>query len=333
MGSNTIFPEVSIIIPTYNKSALAIETLNSIASQSYDNWECIIVDDGSTTEDFTALESFAKLDKRFSLFKRPLNTKKGANACRNYGLSISKGDYIQFFDSDDVMLENCLKGRVKAIEATTLDFVVFSMGIYHNDGFKNDDTPDVKVNDWKTALGEFIGERRLPWNLQRTLYRALLIKERLLFNENLSRFQDVEFNIKLLSQLKPKFKIFNKIDCVYRRANSNNPRNKSFNKHVFHSMPIFLESIHTQIPVDILEQKRGNMQLWLLNLIGLYADNSVEKSQLNKVICVAEGKLHLNSKQKIILKLLFLSKTKLKGIKGVVRLNSYLRKKYLKLMA
>lgn len=326
-------PLVSIIIPTFNKSQLAIETFRSIVNQSYKNWECIVVDDGSTTEDFAVLESFVKSDKRFSLFKRPSNAKKGANACRNYGLSLSKGDYIQFFDSDDVMLENCLEGRVRAIEASTLDLVVFSMGIYDNGGFKNDDTPDVMVNDWKTALGEFIGERRLPWNLQRTLYRASLIKERLLFNENLTRFQDVEFNIKLLSQLKPKFKIFHDIDCVYRRANSNNPRNKSFNKNVFHSIPVLLELIHTEIPADILEQNRGNLQLWLLNLIGLYADNSVEKSQLNKVIGVAEKKLHLNSKQKIILKLLFLSKTKLKGIKGVVRLNSYLRKKYLKLKA
>lgn len=319
---------VSIIIPTFNKAELAIATFNSITKQSYTNWECIIVDDGSTAKDFMVLELFVKSNKRFSLYKRPEKSKKGANACRNYGLSLSKGDYIQFFDSDDVMLENCLKGRVEAIEDTTLDLVVFSMGIYHNGSFKNDDTPDVMVDDWKTALSEFIGERRLPWNLQRTLYRASLIKEHIRFNENLSRFQDVEFNIRLLSQLRPKFKTFAKIDCVYRRANSNNPRAENFNKHVFNSIPVFLESIYTEIPSDILEQNKDNLQLWLFNLVGLYANGSVGKRQLDKMIAVADKKKLLSYKQKIILKFFFFSKRKLNNKKGVASLNSYLRKKY-----
>jgi glycosyltransferase involved in cell wall biosynthesis len=326
-------PLVSIIIPTFNKAKLAIETFKSIANQRYENWECIIVDDGSVAEDYNILASFIKSDKRFSLYKRPPNTKKGANACRNYGLSLSKGHYIQFFDSDDLMLENCLEGRVEAIEASTLDLVIFSMGIYCKGGFKNDDIPDVMVNTWETALSAFVGKKRLPWNLQRTLYRASLIKERIIFDENLNRFQDVEFNIRLLSQLKPKFKIFSQIDCVYRRANSSNPRTKSFYKDVFQSIPIFLESIHTEIPSDILEHNRDNLKIWLFNLIGLYANKSLQKGELNTVINVAKEKLYLSNKQKIILNLLFFSKTKLKGIKGVVRLNSYLRKNYIKLNA
>ncbi|TBN03591.1 glycosyltransferase family 2 protein [Hyunsoonleella flava] len=324
-------PLVSIIIPVFNKSDLVIETFKSIVNQSYANWECIVVDDGSSKYDFNQISEYTQLDQRFSLHKRPSDTQKGANACRNFGLSISKGRYIQFFDSDDLMLQDCLIGRVRAIQELSLDLVIFSMGIHKNDGFVNDDTPDVIVDDWEAALSAFIGKDRLPWNLQRTLYKSSLLKGEISFNEALSRFQDVEFNIRLLSRLKPKFKIFTEVDCVYRRASASNPRTPDFNQNVFNSIPVFLDSIYSEMPKGVLNENVLNLQMWLFNLIALYADKSIKTSQLDDLIRVSENKLELNSKQKQILRLLFISKTKLKGIKGVVRLNSYLRKKYIKL--
>lgn len=319
---------VSIIIPTFNKAKLAVETLKSVAKQSYTQWECIVVDDGSDVKDFQVLHEFVASNEKFSLHKRPSQLKKGANACRNYGLSIAKGTYIQFFDSDDLMLKDCLQGRVEAIEKSSLDFVVFSMEIYNNEGFTNDDTPDVIVSNWETALNEFIGKGRLPWNLQRTLYRTALIKDKLSFNEDLSRFQDVEFNIKLLSRLQPKFMIFTEVDCVYRRASSNNPRTKDFNQNVFNSIPVFLDSIHLEMPPEILAMNRDNLQQWFFNLVGLYANNSIGTGEFSYIINETSNKLGLSRKQKNILKLFFISKTKLNSLKGVVKLNWYLRKKY-----
>lgn len=115
---------VSIIIPNYNRENLILHTLESIKNQDYKNWECIIIDDHSTDNSCEVIQFFIRDDKRFKLFKRPEERPKGANACRNFGFELSKGFYIQWFDSDDIMVRNHLSYLVKAIETKEVDFAV-----------------------------------------------------------------------------------------------------------------------------------------------------------------------------------------------------------------
>jgi len=100
---------VSIIIPTYNRGSLIAESLDSILNQSYQNWECIIIDDGSSDNTFDVVNPYVIKDKRIKILNRPDFKPKGANACRNYGLSLSKGDFVLWFDSDDIIHPNCLE--------------------------------------------------------------------------------------------------------------------------------------------------------------------------------------------------------------------------------
>lgn len=108
-------PLVSIIIPTYNRAFFIAETLDNVFSQTYVNWECIIVDDGSTDSTCEILADYCRKDTRFQYHHRPQEFPKGANACRNYGFEISKGEYIQFLDSDDLMSLNKIKKQINAI--------------------------------------------------------------------------------------------------------------------------------------------------------------------------------------------------------------------------
>ena len=96
-------PLVSIIIPTYNRAHLIGETLDSVLTQTYTHWECIVVDDGSTDETSEVMQPYLDKDPRFQYHHRPKNRPKGANACRNYGFKLSKGKYIQWLDSDDLI--------------------------------------------------------------------------------------------------------------------------------------------------------------------------------------------------------------------------------------
>ncbi|MFT5892137.1 MAG: glycosyltransferase involved in cell wall biosynthesis, partial [Dokdonia sp.] len=100
--------KISIIIPAYNREAIIGETLRSIQKQTFTNWECIVVDDGSSDATFQVVTAFAKADSRIKLHKRPEQLLKGANACRNYGFEMSEGAYVNWFDSDDLMLETHL---------------------------------------------------------------------------------------------------------------------------------------------------------------------------------------------------------------------------------
>jgi len=113
---------ISIVIPTYDREKLIIETLDSISNQSYKNWECIIVDDGSTDNSLQSIREYTKNDSRFTVYERPQSVKKGASACRNFGFEQAKGTHIQFFDSDDIMHPEHLNSKITAIDDA--DFVV-----------------------------------------------------------------------------------------------------------------------------------------------------------------------------------------------------------------
>ncbi|MFT4668560.1 MAG: glycosyltransferase involved in cell wall biosynthesis [Flavobacteriaceae bacterium] len=116
--------KVSIIIPNFNRAHLIGETLDSIIGQTYLNWECIIVDDHSTDDSREVIQRYVAKDHRFSIVSRPNNRLKGANACRNYGFELSKGDYINWFDSDDLMTTDHIQLLVAALENHKADFAV-----------------------------------------------------------------------------------------------------------------------------------------------------------------------------------------------------------------
>jgi glycosyltransferase involved in cell wall biosynthesis len=91
---------VSVIIPCYNQDKYLSETLNSISNQTYTNWECIIVDDGSVDDSAKIAASFVSKDSRFIyIYKK----NGGVSSARNLGINLAKGSYIQFLDSDDIL--------------------------------------------------------------------------------------------------------------------------------------------------------------------------------------------------------------------------------------
>lgn len=117
-------PLVSIIIPTYNRAHLISETLDSVLVQTYQNWECIVIDDGSTDSTSVLMETYIKKDNRFKYHHRPNSRLPGGNAARNYGFELSKGEYINWFDSDDLMVVDKLALKVEALLKPNIDFVI-----------------------------------------------------------------------------------------------------------------------------------------------------------------------------------------------------------------
>ena len=117
-------PLVSIIIPTYNRAHFIGETLDSLLAQTYQNWECIVVDDGSTDTTPEIMEEYISKDTRFKYCLRPSEHLPGGNGARNYGLNKAKGDYIIFFDSDDLMTTAHVDVKMNALINTNLDYVI-----------------------------------------------------------------------------------------------------------------------------------------------------------------------------------------------------------------
>lgn len=186
-------PLVSIIIPTYNRAHLLEETLNSIVKQTYSNWECLIVDDGSKDDTDNFMESFIKKDKRFQYHKRPKNSPKGGNAARNYGFQLSKGTFIQWFDSDDKMSPNFLALKVETFLSEKVDVVISKSKYFGVEG------PYFYDYNYKATEINFLSYATdyIAWKTDDFMVRRFVV-ENITFNELLKAGQEYNFCCKLL---------------------------------------------------------------------------------------------------------------------------------------
>lgn len=133
---------ISIIIPSYNTEKYIVETLTSIQSQTYTDFECIIVDDLSSDQTFQLTMDFCLKDCRFKIVNRPISYPKGANACRAYGYSqiSKKSNYILFFDSDDIMSHQNIEKKIESLRGSNDLNCCFSLvGSFSGDFSTNKD--------------------------------------------------------------------------------------------------------------------------------------------------------------------------------------------------
>jgi glycosyltransferase involved in cell wall biosynthesis len=190
-------PLVSIIIPTYNRAHLIGETLDSVLAQTYTNWECIIVDDGSSDNTDEFVSKYVKKDSRFKYYHRPEEHLPGGNGARNYGFKMSQGEYIQWFDSDDLMEAEKLELKVKAMLVNEVDFVVCE-----NAEIKSL-TPYLINKKWLIISKGDILLNHLKTNIAFTtagpLFDKQFFKDKLLFDEQVKIGQEWEFYSRLLT--------------------------------------------------------------------------------------------------------------------------------------
>ena len=127
-------PLVSIIIPVFNRVDLINDTLNSVLNQTYTNWECLMIDDGSSDGTKSILKEYQSKDSRFTFIERPIDITKGANPCRNLGITNSKGDYVQFLDSDDYMDSEKLRLQVNILnQSSNTTVAICDWDRFHSD--------------------------------------------------------------------------------------------------------------------------------------------------------------------------------------------------------
>lgn len=190
---------VSIIIPVFNRETLLPETLDSILEQTYSQWECIIVDDGSTDASLEVALTYASNDSRFKVYQRPWYKKKGANTCRNYGYKLSKGEFIQWFDSDDVMDENYLAIVVKLISISNKDMIVSSAN-YLNLNTRNLKLRNLSKHSLESPNSAFSYLFKDAWfqTSQVIVKRNIIVDEGNCFDIHLSRNQEAEYFTRLL---------------------------------------------------------------------------------------------------------------------------------------
>ncbi|MGM0932655.1 MAG: glycosyltransferase family 2 protein [Bacteroidota bacterium] len=211
-------PLVSIIIPTYNRVHFIGETLESIIYQSYQNWECLVVDDGSTDYTDELMEFYCEVDNRIQYHHRPEERPKGANACRNYGLELSKGIFVNWFDSDDLMLPHNIDSKVKAFK-TGVDMVISNTLNFDSKGAIS---RPYKLNyDLAVTAVNFV-TGRIGWITNDAMIRREAINIK--FDERLQSDQEYNFFSRFL--LNNEKVIFLKKDIAKRRIHTESIQNQ-----------------------------------------------------------------------------------------------------------
>src|SRR5205085_2446307 len=115
----TPMPRVSVVVPIYNVEHYLEECLESLAAQTFQDLEVVMVDDGSTDGSAAIAEAFAARDPRFKLMTRPNG---GLSAARNTGLEAATGEFLAFVDSDDVVAPDAYEKLVATLDKTGSDF-------------------------------------------------------------------------------------------------------------------------------------------------------------------------------------------------------------------
>lgn len=113
---------VSIIIPVYNAERFIIKCIESIISQTFKDWELLLINDGSTDNSGNICEEYARKDSRIFVFQKE---NEGVSRARNLGLNESKGQWVMFVDADDWITEDCLAQCVYNLKKYDLDAFQF----------------------------------------------------------------------------------------------------------------------------------------------------------------------------------------------------------------
>lgn len=187
--------KVSIIIPVYNREKLIIQCLESIFNQTYNNKEIIIINDGSTDNSEKVILDYINKHKNVeSIYKRQEN--KGAPAARNLGLKYATGDYVVFFDSDDIMDFKRIEKQINSIIQNKSDSSVCGYKVIQNNRTW---LPKFKyTNPLRSLLSH-----KLMWSTQSWMYKREYLLKINGYDEKLSCYQDLDITFRYIFNNKP----------------------------------------------------------------------------------------------------------------------------------
>lgn len=192
----------SIILPCYNLEKYIKKSIESILNQTYKEFELIIVDDGSTDESLNIIQSFQKEDERIKLIKK---SNGGVSTARNMGIKEATGEYILFFDGDDLIEKNTLEILKENFDRNKTDMVSFGYKkidsgtldtLKHYSSNKFDSKKFTGTDFLKKFLLKKIDQHICSFGVK----KKVLDTNNLYFDENTHRGEDIEFQIKCMSK-------------------------------------------------------------------------------------------------------------------------------------
>lgn len=192
-------PKISIILPIYNVERYLEACLNSIVAQSFTDWECICVNDGSTDRSINILEAYSAQDKRIKVLNQ---NNSGPAVARSYGISKAFGEFLVFQDADDFIEEDAYARLVELMEINQVDVLGFSYQTF----------PDGQYSCFSMKRGEVLSPVALLKSTKKPqasddfsfiwrymIKRSLLLKHPVIFDSRIRVGEDTVFMMEVFS--------------------------------------------------------------------------------------------------------------------------------------
>ncbi|MDP3679652.1 MAG: glycosyltransferase family 2 protein [Flavobacterium sp.] len=189
--------KISVIIPCYNQALFLEETLQSVLNQTHSNWECIIVNDGSSDNTEEVALAWCEKDSRFTyLYKE----NGGLSSARNAGIAVSNGEYIQLLDSDDLIVKEKFELQILDLQESQIavsNYFSFQDGNIEIMAENRYLSPFLSENDFKNEIiSDWEYLKSIPCHSV-LFKKALLDKHDIRFDESLPNHEDWVFWVML----------------------------------------------------------------------------------------------------------------------------------------
>lgn len=251
---------ISVIIPIFNAEAYICRCLDSVLLQSFTDWECILVDDGSQDKSGEICDKYAIIDSRFRVIHKENG---GVSSARNAGMELAKGEWISFVDCDDWLLDNYLSSlssavsRQKEIDLVGCGFCIVKP--QNNELFSYSSRIYIGINQIHSLLAEtnFL-QRGYPW--ARLFKRCIIQEHSIKFNTSISLSEDRLFLYQYLRYTEG-IAVTSSIAYIYNSLNVHSLSNRSYPLE----MLSLRQKLMTEYSFELIERYMlSNEELYML---------------------------------------------------------------------
>lgn len=292
-------PLISIIIPVYNVEIFLEECLQSVMTQSYQNLELILINDGSTDDSGKICDLYKTKDDRIIVIHKE---NEGISTARNIGLNVAKGEYIFFVDSDDFLDKDCVQKFIQKLDQK-IDVYLCSYNRIYPSGENRIFNRFKRLNYNQIGTGQQILTKMYEENFYEcsvwaNIYsRKFLIENNLIFNTVLNKHEDEAWFLKVLL-LADRVKILDLLIYNTRAGRINSISNTTHCKNCLAA--IYLSDIVLQdcnsIEIEKSLKKRINLAMTSFYLRGICETNQFSLQEKMEVFNVAEQKKYILSR-------------------------------------
>lgn len=256
---------VSVIVPCYNQSDYLDKCLNSVLNQSYKDWECLIINDGSIDNTSKIAKKWINHDIRFKYFEK---INGGLSSARNLGLDYAKGEFVFFLDSDDLISVDCLKVLYNELTFHNVDLAIGKTGYckgqiyeyYESENF--DFKCNVKLENDNLSNLFFLSENNVLPIGPNKLYNINFLKENnIYFKSNLLHEDELFFfNVIYCSN---SIVIIDNVTYFYNKGNNNSITKNLSYKNVLSNIYI-LESFFEFYKNETNKIRKNTLAVYIL---------------------------------------------------------------------